>query len=234
MKTLKAHVASITITFVVIVLGIIFLVYYHSRRASSCAEAVSFIPIIGDITPAQDLVANETTTPEADEDTILAELQSANNDPNVKAIVLVIDSPGGDPETAEEITQEMARIHKPKLALIRSQGTSAAYWIASTADKIYAFQTSQLGDIGITDSYLSDAQQNVQNGLQFIPLTSGPFKDTGNPNKPVTQADRALLMQGVEEEYNIFVSAVANNRGMTIAQVKALADGSERARCRRS
>lgn len=199
---------------------------YHNYSVSSCANAVRFIPIVGDITAVQNINLNSTTTPEADEGTILSELQSANNDPSVKAIVLLIDSNGGDPETAEEIVQEMSHIHKPKLALIRGSGDSAAYWIASAADKIYSFQTSDVGDIGVTDSYVSDAQQNAQNGLQFVSLTSGQFKDTGNPDKPVTQADKNLLMKGVTDLYNIFVSAVSANRHIPIAQVTALANGS--------
>ena len=203
-----------------------FFIIYYRHPASDCAAAVRFIPIVGDITATQDIDSSATSTPEADEDAILGELQSANNNPNVKVIVLLIDSDGGNPEAAEEITQIMGNIPKPKLALIRDAGDSAAYWIASAADKIFAFQSSDVGDIGVTASYLSDAQQNEDNGLQFVSLTSGPFKDTGNPDKPVTQADRDLLMKGVAEQYDIFVSAVAANRHLPVEQVKALADGS--------
>jgi protease-4 len=225
MKSPKKHITAIVVSVVGIVVVILILAY-HNYSISTCANAVRFIPIVGDITNAQNINLNSTTTPEADEKTILSELQSANNDPSVKAIVLLIDSNGGDPETAEEIVQEMSHIQKPKLALIRGNGDSAAYWIASAADKIYAFPTSDVGDIGVTDSYVSDAQQNTQNGLQFISLTSGQFKDTGNPDKPVTQADKNILMKGVTNLYNLFVSAVSANRHIPIAQVTALANGS--------
>lgn len=197
-----------------------------NQNPASCSTEVDFIPVVGDITDDQNMNLGSTSLAEADEDTILREIQDANNDPDVKVIVLLIDSNGGDPETAEEISQEMSRVQKPKFALIRGNGDSGAYWIATAADKIFAFQSSDVGDIGVTDSYLSDAQQNADEGLQFIPLTSGPYKDTGNPDKPVTQADKNLLMTGVTQEYNIFVNAVAAGRHMSVAQVTALADGS--------
>jgi len=224
MKKATTPTIIITIAVIAIILATVYVAY--PNRPTSCTTAVRFIAIVGDITGAQDISIGTTSSPEADEDTILSELQSANNDRSVKVIVLLIDSNGGNPETAEEIVQEMSHIHKPKFALIRSHGDSAAYWIATAADKIYAFPTSDVGDIGVTDSYLSNAQQNTQNGLQFIPLTSGPYKDTGNPDKPVTQADKDFLMIGVMQDYDIFLSAVSTNRDLPFAQVKALADGS--------
>jgi len=214
---------------IVAVLAIALLIS-HARLASGtyagqeCAEAVRFIPVVGDITAMQD--TGTSTLPEADEGSILAQLQAADSDPSVKDIVLLIDSNGGDGETAEEIAQVMSHVRKPKYALIRSEGTSAAYWIASSADKIFAFKASDIGSIGVTGSYVENASANQQDGQQFVSLASGQFKDTGNPDKPLTQADKDYLMKGVMDEYSLFVSAVAQNRNMPIEKVKAIADGS--------
>ena len=120
----------------------------------------------------------------------------------------------------------MDRIHKPKFALIRSAGDSAAYWIASAADKVFAVETSDVGSIGVTGSYVSDAAQASQDGQQFVSLASGPYKDTGNPAKPLTAADRAYLMKGVLQEFDVFVASVAEHRHMPLAKVKEIADGS--------
>ena len=225
MKKPTTSTIIITIAVIAIILATVYVVY-SNHSASTCTTAVRFIPIVGEITNAQDMNLGTSSTPEADEDTILSELQSANNDGSVKAIVLLIDSNGGYPETAEEIADEIGRIHKPIYALIRGNGDSAAYFIASAANKIYAFQSSDVGSIGVTHSYVSDAEQNTNNGLTFISLSSGPFKDTGNSDKPVTQADKDYLMKSVMSQYNIFVSTVAKNRNMTTDQVEALADGS--------
>ena len=196
----------------------------RARSGSECLDSVRVIPIIGDITAMQ--YAGSSTAPYADADSMLSALQSADKDPRVKAIVLSVDSNGGDGQAAEEVVQEMDRIHKPKYALIRSAGDSAAYWIASAADKIFAFKVSNVGSIGVTGSYLSNSSQSSQDGDQFVSLASGPYKDTGNPDKPLTPADRAYLMKGVMGEFDIFVASVASHRGMTVEKVKAIADGS--------
>ena len=211
---------------IILALAIVFVLALRRHTQVDCQSIVRFIPIVGDITNMQGKDLNATGTPEADEDTILSKLQSANNDTSVKAVVLLIDSNGGDPETAEEITNEMHHMNKPIYALIRGNGDSAAYWIASETNKIFAFKTSDVGSIGVTDSYVSDVGQNEQSGQQFISLASGQFKDVGSPDKPLTQADRNYLMKGVMDEYNIFVSAVAQNRHLPLENVKALADGS--------
>jgi len=192
--------------------------------ANACYSDVAYIPITGELYSTQE--EDPSSSNEADVDTIVNALINASNNPDINAIVLVIDSGGGSPEAADEITQIIASIHKPIYSLIRSQGASAAYLIAAATNAIYAYRSSEIGSIGVTDSYLSHDKQNADKGLQFISLSSGQFKDTSNPDKPLTEADKGLIMRDVHVLFDIFVASIAKDRGLSTSTVYALADGS--------
>lgn len=145
---------------------------------------------------------------------------------NIKAIILDIDSLGGGPVASEEIMNAIKRAEKPTIAVIREYGDSGAYLAASGADKIYASEMSDVGGIGITMSYLDYSQQNRQEGIAYQQLSSGKFKDTGDPDKELTAEEKELLMRDVKILHEAFVRKVAENRGLDIEEVEKLADGS--------
>ncbi len=152
---------------------------------------------------------------------IVSSIDSANEDDQVKAIVLEIDSPGGDPVSAEEIANALKFAKKPTIALIRGRGYSAAYWAATGADRIFASKSSDVGSIGVTMSYSKDLDEN----LKFVSLSTGKYKDLGNPDKPLTEDDRKVLMDSLYILKDNFVKAVAENRNIPVKKVEALADG---------
>jgi protease-4 len=75
-------------------------------------------------------------------------------------------------------------------------------------------------------SYLDYSQQNKEEGIIFQQLSSGKFKDTGYPDKALTQEERDLLMEGIKASHQVFVRKVAENRGLDTKTVEELADGS--------
>lgn len=83
-----------------------------------------------------------------------------------------------------------------------------------------------MGDIGVTQSYLQQTKQDQQNGLQFISLTAGQYKDMGNPDAPLTPAEKTLFQRDLNITMQNFISAVAQNRNLPAASVTAIADGS--------
>lgn len=153
---------------------------------------------------------------------IVASIERAQRASNIKAILLEIDSLGGSPVAAEEIAMALKASKKPTVAVIRQSGTSAAYWVATGADKIYASRNSDVGGIGVSMSYL----RNLNSDKQYVELASGKFKDTGDPDKVITPEERAILMRDIDIVHQNFIEAVASNRNMTIEKVKELADGS--------
>lgn len=161
----------------------------------------------------------------ASEDIVYA-IEEAEKDTRVKAIILEIDSYGGYPVAGEEVALALKRANKPAIAVIREAGASAAYLAASAADKIFASKNSDVGGIAVTMSYLDYVDQNKNEGLTYIPLASGKFKDTGDPDKILTQEEKELLMRDINILHENFVKMVAENRNLAIEKVKKLADGS--------
>lgn len=157
---------------------------------------------------------------------IVYSINKAEKDKNTKAIILEIDSYGGSPVAAEEISNALENSKKPTVALIRDGGVSAAYLAATGADKIFASKNSDVGGIAATMSYLDNVRQNQKEGLTFNQLSSGKFKDTGDPNKTLSAEEIKLLMRDVNIIHQNFIKTVAENRNLDIKKVESLADGS--------
>ena len=153
-------------------------------------------------------------------------IENTESDKNIKAIVLDIDSEGGYMVPAEEIMTALKRATKPTVALIRGIGLSSAYIAATGADAIFASKYSDVGSIGVTMSYSDNSRKNQMEGLTYNQLSTGKFKDTLDPNKPLTYEEKQLLMRDLQIAHENFVKAVAENRGLDIEKVRAMADGS--------
>lgn len=153
---------------------------------------------------------------------LVSGILSAQSDDNIKAVVLEVDSSGGYPVAGEEIADALKTLNKPSVAIIRQSGASAAYWAATGADKIFASKNSDVGSIGVTLSYL----ENVDKDKKWIDLSTGKYKDTGNPDKPLTEEERQLLLRDLDVVLQNFIQAVSDNRNIPVDKVKAIADGS--------
>ncbi|MFA5644557.1 MAG: S49 family peptidase [Patescibacteria group bacterium] len=152
-------------------------------------------------------------------------LKNAEKNDDIKAIVIEIDSGGGDPTAGEEIAKALKNSSKPVIAYIRSVGASSAYWSATGADRIFALESSDVGSISITSSYLDSAKANQEEGLNFNELSTGKFKNTLNRNKGLTEEERILVMGSLQKIHDLFVRTVSENRGLEISQVEELATG---------
>ncbi|MFH1402251.1 MAG: S49 family peptidase [Patescibacteria group bacterium] len=153
-------------------------------------------------------------------------IENADQSKNIKAIILDIDSGGGYPIAGEEISNALSRADKPTIALIRGVGASAAYWAAVGTDRIFASANSDVGSIGATMSYIDYAKQNQLDGLTYNSLSSGKFKDTGDPDKGLNYEEKQYFMRDINILADNFIKAVAEKRGLSIGEVETLADGS--------
>ena len=159
-------------------------------------------------------------------DSIIYELETAEANPYIEVILLEIDSPGGSPVAAQEITDTIKKtITKPVIVRIRGIGASAGYWVASAADRIFASKMSDIGSIGITMSYVDEAILNNQSGYTYNEINSGKYKDSGSNQRELTAEERAMFQRDVDIMYQIFIDEIAQNRNMSQEEVKALADG---------
>jgi len=159
-------------------------------------------------------------------DSITWAIKDAESTDEVKAILLEVDSYGGNGVAAQEIAQALKNVDKPTVALIRSAAASAAYWAATGADFITATAISDVGGIGIDASYLDNVDKNEDEGLTYNQFTSAKFKDAGSPDRKLTDEEEALLQRDLYIMHEYFVTQVATNRGLDHDTVAALADGS--------
>jgi len=159
-------------------------------------------------------------------DDLIGIITEAKNDDKIKAIIMEVDSTGGYPVAAEEVANALKGAGKPTVALIRQTGVSAAYWSSTGADIIFASALSDVGGIGVTTSYLDNTKKNQKDGLTFNELSTGKFKDTGSPDKPLTAEESQLFMRDLNIANGKFINQVAVNRKLPEDKVRALADGS--------
>lgn len=153
---------------------------------------------------------------------VVSSIWSANYDDSIKAILIEVDSGGGYPVAGEEIANALKESTKPTVVVIRQSGMSAAYWASTGANQIFASKNSDIGSIGVTASYLEE----ISKDKKYIQLSSGKYKDTGSPEKPISEDEKALLMRDIKITHENFIEAVATNRNIPIEQVREIADGS--------
>ena len=153
-------------------------------------------------------------------------IRQANEDDDIKAILIEADSYGGLPVAGEEVANALKNSEKPTVAVIRQSGLSAAYWAVSGADYIFASRNSDVGSIGVTSSYLANVGKNQKDGSDYVQLSSGKYKDAGDPDRPLTEEERQLFLRDIKIVHENFIADVAVNRDISVTDVQKIADGS--------
>ncbi len=215
------RVIAVLLTFLMI-LGITD-AWYRSDLVSDGFCNIAVLPIEGVIIPFNSYADfSLVVTPSTVRDFI----DKAENDRNIKGLLLEINSPGGAPVASEQVSQAIRGTSLPSISLIGDMGTSGGYLAAAGADKIIASSMSTVGSIGVTMSYLENSKRNEEKGITFVELSSGEFKDAGNPNKSLTEEERELFEAELDLIHGEFVKSVAELRGKSVEEIEVLADGS--------
>lgn len=198
--------------------------YNASISVSNGMCNIAVVPITGEITPFEYNL--EDSSIYTNIDSTVSYINAAESDPNILGMLLRIDSYGGYPAASEVIANKVKQSSLPSVGLIREAGTSGGYLIATGADTIIASPFSDVGGIGVTMSYLENWKQNQDSGLNYVSLSSAPYKDYGNPDKPLTQKERELFERDLKIWHEYFVELVAKNRELFVEDVVNIADGS--------
>lgn len=182
---------------------------------------IAVLPLFGAIIPRADLFSEVSGATSAE--TFGKRFDAMLADPNVKAIVIDIDSPGGQVAGVMELSQKIfdARGSKPVVAVANHLMASAAYWIGSAADEIVTSPSADVGSIGVVAIHedLSTALQ--QEGVKVNLISAAPYKTEGNPYEPLSEEARASIQMRVDEVYQQFLESVARNRGISAADVQS-------------
>ncbi|MBF0115476.1 MAG: S49 family peptidase [Magnetococcales bacterium] len=149
-------------------------------------------------------------------------LLDAATDPEVKAILLDIDSPGGEVGGVFDLAAMIGEVRQSKpVWALADDAFSAAYMIASAAERIYVSQTAGVGAIGVVAVHVDESQRDVQEGRRYTTITAGAHKGDFSCHEPLSDEAKGRLQTEVDRLYSMFVAAVASNRGMNEAAVRA-------------
>lgn len=198
--------------------------YFLSETSIALSnEQITVIPIYGPIMidQADGLISTQAVV--ADE--LIAELKQAEQNPNVKAIVLEINSPGGSAVASAEVAATLQSLNKTTYSIIRDVGASGAYWIAASTDKIFASPMSITGSIGVISSYLEFSGLMEKYGVDYERLVAGKHKDIGTPFKDLTPEERTILEKKLEAIHQIFIRDVAANRNLPEEAIPLISTG---------
>lgn len=156
-----------------------------------------------------------------------AAVKAAARDPDVKGILVVIDSPGGLVAGTADLADVVsaAAAEKPVTAFVEDIGASAAYWVASQATTIVAGRTAAVGSIG-TYMLVADFSAFLEaKGIEVSVIRAGANKGIGAFGAPITEDDKAVLQETVDELNSHFLDAVGRGRRFDSGRVAKLADG---------
>ncbi|HVJ09275.1 MAG TPA: S49 family peptidase [Acidisarcina sp.] len=190
------------------------------QNASASAKgAVAVIPIYGTIVQRATLMSEYSGGCSTEQ--LTAQFRQARNDPNVRAIVFDVDSPGGTisgvPELADEIYA--ARKTKKVIAVSNSLMASAAYWIACSCSEVVVSPSSLTGSIGVYILHEDISKRLDEEGIRMTFVKHGENKTEGNSYQPLTPAALEHLQEMVDSPGAMFDKAVARGRGVSLAEV---------------
>ena len=184
------------------------------------ANGVALIPIEGVLTKRADFwtwLFGGTST-----ELVGRIFQTALADTDVQAILLQVDSPGGEVDGTQELARQVreARGTKPIYTLASSLMASAAYWIGSAADRIFITgDTTRVGSIGVIGTHYDLTKRAELLGVKVTHIVAGKYKAIGSPFRPLDRASEDYLQAQVDFLYSAFVNDVARNRRVSADKV---------------
>jgi protease IV len=156
-------------------------------------------------------------------------LQTAADDPDVKAVVVRINSPGGGVTASDIMYRDLRdfrqRTNKPVVACMMDVAASGGYYLATACDSVYAHPGTVTGSIGVIMSLYNAEGLATKLGIESNPIKSGPNKDLMNPARKMTEEERKILQGIVDQFYSQFVAVVAEGRHLPPERVREIADG---------
>ncbi len=184
---------------------------------------VAVIKINGPITisESEQLISSQS----ASSTVIVSLIEEADKNPEIKAILLDINSGGGSPVASDEIAQAVKNTNKTTISVIRELGASGAYWIASASDHIIANRMSITGSIGVYSSMFDLSGFLEDNNVTYNLIKAGKYKGIGSPFKELTPEERYQVQKRINLIHDFFIEEIAVNRNLSYKEVEKLATG---------
>ncbi len=197
----------------------------ESTAASSTAvtaDGIAIVPILGTLVARSgylDAASGLQSYAEIGEAVAMA-----MDDPSVRGVILDVDSPGGEVGGLFDLVDRIGAIKaasgKPLWAVANESALSAAYAIASAADRLYVTRTAEVGSIGVVAVHVDESGADAKAGLAWSFVFAGEHKVDGNPHAPLSGQARAAIQADVDQLYGAFCALVAASRRMSIEAVR--------------
>jgi protease-4 len=154
-------------------------------------------------------------------------IRSVAEDDGIRGVILRINSPGGDALASDEMLHELKALSrkKPVVVSMSDLAASGGYYIAMTGDRVLSYPDTLTGSIGVVFGKANLKGLYDKLGVRKEILTRGRFADIDSDYKPLTDAGREKLREGIEEIYRGFLQVVADGRKRKVEQVRPLAEG---------
>ncbi|WP_143689731.1 S49 family peptidase [Wolbachia endosymbiont of Nilaparvata lugens] len=198
---------------------------FKNHSIKSNVERTAIIPIHGILTKkpgAFDEMLGMTSYEQ-----IEVQVKQALEDSSIETILLDIDSPGGEVNGIFDLADFIysARAKKRIVAIANDDAYSAAYAIASSAEKIFLTRTSGIGSIGVIASHIDQSRFDEKQGIKYTTIFAGSRKNDLNPHEQMTSESLESLQKEVDRLYEMFVQLIARNRNLSIQAIKSTEAG---------
>lgn len=212
-------------------IGIVNIGLYSSNKKYSATTGSSFLqsPQISAvlIRIEGEIHSGRSTYSTTGSETILAKLREVGDMPNVKGILIEINSPGGTVAASQEIYNELMHLRKTKKIVVsmKDMATSGGYYIAAASDQIYAESGTITGSIGVIAMSPNIKGLMDRYGVEMRIFKAGKYKDSLSPFRDSTEEEVGLINKLLKDNYNRFIEDVAKGRNKTVASIEELAEG---------
>lgn len=164
-----------------------------------------------------------------DHQSFIRMIDRAATDSSVEAVLLHVDSPGGGVTESAEIHRKLTELQevygKPFYVSMGGTAASGGYYVAAPADKIFAEPSTITGSIGVIMESINYSKLAEDFGIEFNTIKSGKHKDILSSNREMTDEEREILQEMIDEMYQDFVDVIVEGREMSEEEVRKIGDG---------
>lgn len=190
---------------------------------SVTGPGIAVVPILGPLVTRGDWLTSLLGASDYGE--IASAVEAALADPSVRAVLLEIDSPGGEVGGLFDLVDLLVSLRqdaqKPLWAVASESALSAAFAIASVADRLYVTRTAEVGSIGVVAIHVDESVADVMAGLKWTLVHAGDRKIDGNAHEPLSDTALSAIQADVDALHADLVTLVARNRNMSPDAVRA-------------
>lgn len=152
----------------------------------------------------------------------IAESIETADEEGADALLVVIDSPGGDIVPSDSIRQAISEFDGPTAAFTNGLCASGGYLAACACDQIVSHESSLVGSIGVLASQLNFQEMAREHGVEYHGFTAGELKDAGHPLKKLQEKEREYIQHLIDTHYQRFIDVVTGSRGLSEETIRDL------------